>query len=82
MSTKHNTKHPDRGKSRYPARLKARGQTSASVRMEPLETLRVRQDRRVEATCTKGPAHDFHECNGVPFWTPSADASLADTDAA
>lgn len=43
MSKKHNTKHHQRGQSKYPQRLKGRGVSSASVRMENLETLQRRQ---------------------------------------
>lgn len=42
MSRKHNTQH-SRSQSKYPERLKKRGVSSASVRMEDLETLRKRQ---------------------------------------
>jgi hypothetical protein len=44
MSRKHNTRH-SRARSRYPERLRRRGQTSATVRMADLETLRARQSR-------------------------------------
>lgn len=43
MSKKCNTKHPWRSNSNYPQRLKARGVSSASVRMEDVETLRKHQ---------------------------------------
>ena len=42
MSGKYNTQH-HRGLSNYPQRLKRRGVSSASVRMESLDTLRKRQ---------------------------------------
>jgi hypothetical protein len=34
VSRKHNTKHVSRGTSNYPARLRARGESNVSVRME------------------------------------------------
>lgn len=42
MARKHNTKH-NRSQSNYPARLRARGLTSVSVRMPSLTDLRKRQ---------------------------------------
>lgn len=42
MARRHNTKHLDRGRSKYPERLKARGVTTAQVRMPDLATLRKR----------------------------------------
>ncbi len=48
MSRKHNTKHR-RTRSRYVDRLRKRGQSSASVRMEDVDVLRVRQARRQHA---------------------------------
>lgn len=45
MTTKHNTKHPDRKRSNYPLRLAARG-LSKSPRLEELEVLERRQIRR------------------------------------
>ena len=50
MTRKHNTKHPDRGWSNYKHRLAKRGLTNTQVRMEPLEVLRRRQERRIEET--------------------------------
>jgi hypothetical protein len=50
LSRKHNTKHPDRSISHYPDRLAARGVSSASVRMQPLPSLRKRQLQRTELT--------------------------------
>lgn len=47
MSRKHNTKH-NRKRSNYPLRLKKRGVSSASVRMDDLETLRKRASRQQE----------------------------------
>lgn len=41
MSRKHCTKHPERGKSRYPQRLVRRGHPRTT--MEPLERLRRQQ---------------------------------------
>lgn len=40
MAGKYNTQHPTRGNSNYPARLRKRGVSSASVRMYDVETLR------------------------------------------
>lgn len=40
MSGKYNTPHPFRAQSRYPERLKQRGMTNVTVRMEDLDTLR------------------------------------------
>jgi len=87
MTTKYNCKHPDRGHSRdtgeagYQKRLHDRGLGKAP-RMEPLEDLRKRQERRVRETCTVSPDHDGHKCNGVP-WPTSAElaAELADNAA-
>ncbi len=45
VSRKHNCRH-NRSKSRYPERLRARGQSSATVRMLDLDTLRHVQARR------------------------------------
>jgi hypothetical protein len=45
MARKHNTKH-SRVRSKYPARLLARGVSSASVRMLDLDQLRKRAARR------------------------------------
>jgi len=49
VTTKHNTKHPLRGRSRYPLRLAARG-LAKSPRMEDVEVLQRRQERREEET--------------------------------
>lgn len=49
MSRKHNTKHPERGRSGYPARLAARGLSKAPT-MATVEHLRYIQNRRVEQT--------------------------------
>jgi hypothetical protein len=49
MSRKHNTKHPQRNRSRYPQRLTARGISSAGVRMMDLDTLRRRAANRAKA---------------------------------
>lgn len=59
--SKHHNKHPQRGKSNYPRRLRKRGLSKAPV-METLEALRVRQQRREDQT-------------GFPFWTSGADES-------
>lgn len=42
MSRKHNTKHPNRGRSHYPERLEARGLSAAPV-MRDLDYLRRHQ---------------------------------------
>lgn len=47
MSRKYNCKHLDRGKSNYWKRLRKRGQSPVTVRMETLETLRARQLKRI-----------------------------------
>lgn len=49
MSRHHNTQHPERGRSRYPQRLEARGLRKSPV-MTPVDVLRTRQARRVEET--------------------------------
>lgn len=49
MSRHYCTRHPERSRSRYPARLEARG-LSKAPRMEPLEPLRRRQLARKHAT--------------------------------
>lgn len=49
MSGKFNKQHPDRGRSRYPQRLAARG-LSKAPRMEAREVLEARQLRRTEQT--------------------------------
>lgn len=46
MSRKYNTKHPERGRSNYPARLTARGLSKTPV-MGDLDYLRNKQIRRV-----------------------------------
>lgn len=43
MARRHNTKHPERGKSRYRQRLQARGVKNTAGRMEDVDTLRKRQ---------------------------------------
>lgn len=72
MSVKHNVSHKEkfgRGKSRYPDRLAARGLSHAPhlAEIEGSTGLRARQERRVRETCTVGPNHDRHECNGQPW---------------
>lgn len=62
MSRKYNCKHLDRGKSNYWKRLRKRGQTPVTVRMESLETLRTRQLKRISDT-------------GVPWVKRLADAA-------
>jgi hypothetical protein len=49
MSTKHNTRHPDRNASRYPARLHQRG-LSKTPPMASAESLRTVQERRARET--------------------------------
>ncbi len=72
MSRKYNCKHPERGRnseegtSGYQKRLRERGLGKAP-HMLALDTLRTRQLRRVRETCTLGPEHDGHKCNGLPF---------------
>lgn len=44
MSRKHNTRHPERGRSNYPRRLGARGLTKAP-QMPSLDNLRRKQIR-------------------------------------
>ncbi len=72
MSRKHNCKHPERGRnseegaSGYQKRLRDRGLGKAP-RMADLDGLRAKQLRRVRETCTMGPEHDGHKCNGSPF---------------
>jgi hypothetical protein len=66
MSRHHNTKHFGRGRSQYPKRLESRGLSKAPS-MTPVEQLRNRQIRRVEATCTMGDKHNGHKCNGQPW---------------
>jgi hypothetical protein len=46
MSRHHNTKHPERGRSRYPERLARRGH-SKTPQMESLDHLRDTQNARV-----------------------------------
>lgn len=45
MTKKFNTKHPDRGRSQYPRRLRDRGLTKAP-KLEDVDRLRERQERR------------------------------------
>lgn len=49
MTRKHNAKHPERSRSRYPQRLEKRGLSKAPA-MPTLEALRARQARRKEET--------------------------------
>jgi hypothetical protein len=63
MSVKHNCKHPERSRSNYRARLTARGLAKAPT-METLETLRKRQEKRLELT-------------GVPWPISSDEAEVA-----
>jgi hypothetical protein len=75
MSRHHNTKHPLRGLSHYHERLIARGLGKAPL-MPPLSWLRTHQERRVHETCTLGPQHECHECNGVPWKVRDANEEL------
>lgn len=72
MARKHNTKHFGRGRSNYPKRLEARGLSKAPT-LAPVEQLRNRQLRRVEATCTLSSPHASHKCNGFPWPTRAGD---------
>lgn len=54
MSRHHNTRHPDRGRSNYPARLAARGLNKAPA-LEAVDNLRSRQERRIAQTGTPFP---------------------------
>lgn len=47
MSGKYNRPHPDRGRSHYSERLTKRG-LSKAPRMEAVDVLRTRQERRIE----------------------------------
>ena len=67
MSRKHNTAHTERGTSNYPNRP-GMYRMHRPPTMATLESLRVKQDRRVRATCTRGSEHNTHECNGVPWF--------------
>ena len=70
MTTKHNCKHPDRKRSNYAVRL-ARYGLSKSPRLEELEVLERRQNRRVIETCDLDHAHDVFHCDGYPWLMPS-----------
>jgi hypothetical protein len=59
MSRHHNTRHPDRGRSRYPDRLTRRG-LSRAPEMESPDNLRTRQEARIRRT-------------GVPWATSASD---------
>lgn len=49
MAGKYNTQHPMRGNSKYPERLRKRGMSNVSVRMESVETLRRWQGAPMES---------------------------------
>jgi hypothetical protein len=49
MARKHNTRHPDRARSRYPGRLSKRGLSKAPPMASP-ENLRTAQERRARET--------------------------------
>lgn len=58
MAGKYNTRHPMRGKSNYPQRLRKRGETNVTARMPGLEQLRQWQGAGAPA------ALDYPEFNG------------------
>lgn len=61
MTTRHNTRHPDRVRSRYPERLARRGLTRAPA-MESVEALRSRQEARIRKTGSPFPvSHEEEE---------------------
>jgi hypothetical protein len=64
MPRKHNTTHPGRSRSRYPFRLSRRGLSKAPA-LEPVETLRKRQERRETET-------------GVPWWSGREESATVD----
>lgn len=45
MTRRYNAKHPDRARSHYRARLRARGYTGKAPTMEAVEVLRKKQER-------------------------------------
>jgi len=49
MARKHNTRHPERARSRYPQRLARRGLSKSPVMASP-ENLRTAQERRTRET--------------------------------
>ena len=63
MSRKFNTKHPERGRSNYPARLSARGHSKAP-QMPTLDHLREVQNARI-----RRQGHPF------PTWTELTEAA-------
>lgn len=79
MSTKHNVSHKTkfgRGVSHYPDRLAARGLSKAPslAAIEGATGLRLRQDRRVMATCTEDHEHNVIDCNGHAWRVFAEDA--------
>lgn len=70
---KHHCKHPTRGHSHYPERLRARG-LSKTPQLAPLDGnggLRTKQERRVRDTCSLSHSHDMVSCDGHAWrWTP------------
>jgi hypothetical protein len=66
VTAKHNAKHPDRGLSHYPDRLRARGLGKAP-QMAPVDGLRNRQERRIRETCSVDHRHDIAHCDGRPW---------------
>lgn len=55
MSKKHNTKHDRRSPSRYPDRLRSRGESSVSVRMPFIDNWGRRHDTIDEANRARAP---------------------------
>jgi hypothetical protein len=70
MSRKYNVKHirnRSNEVSGYRKRLIQRGLSKAPM-LADVDTLRLRQDRRIRETCSLEGDHDRHDpCNGVPF---------------
>ena len=72
LTTKHNCKHPERARSRYPERLRARGLSKAPL-MLPLATLRSRHLARIKEHGTPWPTDSgpttlqFVTLEGVPY---------------
>jgi hypothetical protein len=77
VSRKHNTAHPDRGRSHYRDRLTKRG-LSKSPRLEDLNTLEWRQERRTIATCYRDHVHNLTDCTGQPWWAGPAEVTQED----
>lgn len=60
MAGKYNTQHPMRGNSKYPERLRRRGMTNVTVRMEHVDVLRRRQGASSETFAL----YDYPAFNG------------------